>query len=552
MGSQRNSSTPGGRYAGDDELINSDLLADDVPQPLYPPHTASRQFGAVPTRRHGYGAVAPAFTYHPPMANHNPTLMASSTPHHGPQYSQIGVINQNSPHIRHLALNNNFHGLPLLPSLFRGGPAFTSITTGYGSDGSNSMQPDLPNHFSVHPTSNVPSPTMPGRTIQASSQDSQVPNGFLSNPLYTQTSNRATHKVGGSSDDSYGTETAEVSEVLEDDEAYESLYDSMVDDLSDQAHDTMSNVATARSDDATRNTMPVQVDQIEEAQDDDANNTSTQSAPTWNADIKTIDDAKQQLSGDSLVKLGITVDEDDFKEVQREDKASQQYSKQIFDALLIRPRNSPHALTDEEKALWWLEQDKTLEKCKGKIQSKADIANACSRCVVVIEKTIMLHGKGLSVLYLNKATAQRVDKRGRIAKVTKRDLKTSSKYTLDRDIKCTTRIERIVKAVRDSKQVALDVLNGEKHHIADLVRAPTAYAAQERLHFGSNKMRTEMLNDGKALREEKKANLKAEAERNAKAAEAEAKAAAATSGGDEGDDGEPAVDAELDSEDRDE
>ena len=388
---------------------------------------------------------------------------------------------------------------------------------------------------------------MPGRTIHASSQDPQVPNGFLSNPLYTQTSNRATHKFGGSSDDSYGTETAEVSE---DEEAYESLYDSVVDDLSDPAHDTMSDVATARSDDATRNTMPDQVDQIEEAQDDDANNKSTQSAPTWNADIKTIDDAKKQLSGDSLVKLVTTVDEDDFKEIQREDKASQHYSKQIFDALLTRPLNSPHALTDEEKALWWLKQDKALEKCKGKIQSKADIANACSRCVVVIEKAVMLHGKGLSVLYLNKATAKRVDKRGRIAKATKRDLKTNSKYTLDRDIKCTTRIERIVKAVRDSKQVALDVLNGEKHHISDLVRAPTAYAAQKRLHFGSNKMRTEMLNDGKAFREEMKAE--AEAERNAKAAQAEAKAAAATSGGDEGDDGEPAVDAELDSEDQDE
>jgi hypothetical protein len=117
--------------------------------------------------------------------------------------------------------------------------------------------------------------------------------------------------------------------------------------------------------------------------------------------------------------------------------------------------------------------------------------------MMVVGRVIKLHEEGVSVNHLEATSAARVKQVNAQLKAKTPGIRTrTNNYVVDRFITCSTRLERIVNTVRDSKRVALDVIEEEKLKMDDLVRSPTAYVRANRHNFKNNDRRDNVLSRG--------------------------------------------------------
>jgi hypothetical protein len=189
------------------------------------------------------------------------------------------------------------------------------------------------------------------------------------------------------------------------------------------------------------------------------------------------------------------VDNDDIAAVEA---YAPQWAKQLFNSLLTRPASPPFTISEQDRPKWWTKQDAALTKCRKKMQSTTDIKDACAQSMMIVGRVIKLHKEGASVNHLEATSAARVKQANGQLKPKTPGIRTrTNNYDVDRFITCSTRLERIVNTVRDSKRVALDVIEGEKWKMDDLVRSRTACARVKRRNFKNNNRRNNVLSRGK-------------------------------------------------------
>lgn len=229
----------------------------------------------------------------------------------------------------------------------------------------------------------------------------------------------------------------------------------------------------------------VQVYQDQGTQNEDpvTQATAEPQPPAWNESIGTLDDAIKQLSDQGTPGLQIQVDQDDFLEVQQNAK---EQAVRIYNALFTKPEQPPPNWSEEHQKSWKSEQELTRTKCQDRVGSTQDIKNTCAYSMLAVHEAVKIHKNGISVRYLDDASAQIVKDDAEKAKTSKQTLKTGTDCKIDRFIKCSACIDSIVQAIADNKQIALDLIGGKEDNIEALICAPQAYAKQKRGYFRNN------------------------------------------------------------------
>lgn len=174
--------------------------------------------------------------------------------------------------------------------------------------------------------------------------------------------------------------------------------------------------------------------------------------PQYQALFASFDAARQALSApqgiDPPIKLNLA--NDDWPRIKYTE--IQPYATKLFTALHAQPGPPPENFSDDQTAYYYDHQSNALNTILNKLHARQTQVEA--RVMLLLEEILNVHEHGVP-----KSVSDR------------RDIK--SGYLLEGDLRCSERLDAVIKAIDHDKYVAMDVLSGTG--IADLARSPARY-----------------------------------------------------------------------------
>jgi hypothetical protein len=180
----------------------------------------------------------------------------------------------------------------------------------------------------------------------------------------------------------------------------------------------------------------------------------------WRDSVKNIDDAHKRINNPytTYIKLGFdkpltlsnaqdsstrangNASTDDFHDASQRES---DYANRMFDMILHMPTSAKPKAKDSES---WMEACKVqLDLCKSWTDSEEKKKDILASCFVAVNMAVKLHEKGVPEHHVLKDASDHLV-------LTKRHIKLKDpNWTVDRTIKCSNRIEKMIEVVKTNK-----------------------------------------------------------------------------------------------------